>query len=116
MCDKINVSKVDDVASLFENLASNFAGIVQYNKDNRPRSPTNNITIDVVCDVMMDRTKGVPVHRLALVNDMLLSASNQSCLDYTYESLISQLNNTSWNSTVAEGGNFFPSTFSLFFK
>lgn len=104
LCDKINVSNGDDVASLFENLASNFAGVVQYNKDNRPRSPTNNITIDVVCDVMMDQQKGVPVHRLALVNDMLLSASNQTCLDYTYEKTVQQLSNTSWDSVMAEGG------------
>lgn len=107
LCDKINVSKDDDVASLFENLASNFAGIVQYNKDNRPKSPTHNITIDVVCDVMVDRKKGTPVHRLALVNDMLLTASNQTCLDYTYENMVKQLSNTSWDSTMAEGGTYY---------
>lgn len=95
----------DDVASLFENLASNFAGIVQYNKDNRPKSPTHNITIDVVCDVMMDRAKGVPVHRLALVNDMLLAATNQTCLDYTYKKMIHDISNTTWGSSTAEGGN-----------
>ncbi|KAK3914100.1 Putative serine protease, partial [Frankliniella fusca] len=104
LCDNINVSNGDDVASLYENLASNFAGVVQYNKDNRPRSPTNNITIDVVCDVMVDRQKGTPVHRLALVNEMLLKASNQTCLDYTYEKMIRQLSNTSWDSVMAEGG------------
>lgn len=34
-----------DVANLFENLASNFAGVVQYNKDNSPHAT---ITIDQV--------------------------------------------------------------------
>lgn len=104
LCDKINVTNEDDVASLFENLASNFAGIVQYNKDNRPKSPTHNITIDVVCDVMMNREKGVPVHRLALVNDMLLNATNQTCLDYTYKKMIYDMRNTTWESSMAEGG------------
>lgn len=107
LCEKINVNNENDVASLFENLASNFAGIVQYNKDNRPKSPTHNITIDVVCDVMMDREKGVPVHRLAMVNDMLLAASNQTCLDYTYKKMIQDMSNTTWDSSVAEGGNVY---------
>lgn len=104
LCDDIDVSNGDDVTSLFENLASNFAGVVQYNKDNRPRSPTHNITIDVVCDVMLNQQKGTPVHRLGLVNDMLLAASNQTCLDYTYNKMIQQLTNTSWESSMAEGG------------
>jgi len=34
-----------DMASFFENLASNFAGVVQYNKDNSPHAT---VTIDDV--------------------------------------------------------------------
>lgn len=47
LCDPVEKS-IDnqlDIASLFENLASNFAGVVQYNKDNSPHAT---ITIDDV--------------------------------------------------------------------
>lgn len=47
LCDPVEQS-VDnplDIENLFENLASNFAGVVQYNKDNSPHAT---ITIDQV--------------------------------------------------------------------
>lgn len=39
------MENVLDMANLFETLASNFAGVVQYNKDNSPHAT---ITIDDV--------------------------------------------------------------------
>lgn len=47
LCDPIEelVDNPLDVSNLFENLASNFAGVVQYNKDNSPHAT---ITIDQV--------------------------------------------------------------------
>ncbi len=53
LCDKLS-DNADDISSLFENLAGNFADVVQYNKDNR-KSETRNITIDVVCDAMIGK-------------------------------------------------------------
>lgn len=35
LCDPLDTSKHLDAASLFSNLAGNFEGVVQYNKDNR---------------------------------------------------------------------------------
>ena len=89
-----------DISSFFENLASNFAGVVQYNKDNSPHAT---ITIDEVCDVMVNTTVGPPVTRLAMVNSMLLNQSREKCLDYKYDKMIAEMKDPSWNSKVAEG-------------
>lgn len=47
LCDPVekSISNNLDIANLFENLAGNFAGVVQYNKDNSPHSK---VTIDDV--------------------------------------------------------------------
>uniref|UniRef100_A0A182JL22 Uncharacterized protein n=1 Tax=Anopheles atroparvus TaxID=41427 RepID=A0A182JL22_ANOAO len=103
LCDAVEKSIANplDVASLFEAIASNFAGVVQYNKDNSPHAT---VTIDEVCDVMANKTIGAPVTRLAEVNRMLLQQGNQSCLDYVYDKTIRQMQNVSWESEVASGG------------
>lgn len=59
LCDELENDR-DDIANLFENLAGNFADVVQYNKDNRD-SGTRNLTVDVVCDVMTEKSLGNPV-------------------------------------------------------
>ncbi|XP_052862481.1 putative serine protease F56F10.1 [Anopheles cruzii] len=102
LCDAIekSINNSLDVASLFEALAGNFAGVVQYNKDNSPHA---SLTIDEVCDVMANTTIGAPVSRLAEVNRLLLAQGNQSCLDYVYEKSVRQMQNTSWESDVASG-------------
>ncbi|TDG53132.1 hypothetical protein AWZ03_000675 [Drosophila navojoa] len=89
-----------DIANLFENIASNFAGVVQYNKDNSPHAK---ITIDQVCDVMLNTTMGPPVTRLGAVNDLLLKQSKTNCLDYKYDKMIAEMKNVSWDSEVAKG-------------
>ncbi|KAH8364276.1 hypothetical protein KR084_005086 [Drosophila pseudotakahashii] len=89
-----------DMASFFENLAGNFAGVVQYNKDNSPHAT---VTIDNLCDVMLNTTAGPPVTRLGLVNDMLLKEANTSCLDYKYEKMVADMKNISWDSETAKG-------------
>lgn len=113
-----------DIANFFENLADNFAGVVQYNKDNRPGSK---ITIDTVriqsvfklnapkykpfffqlCDILVNETIGTPVTRLANVNDLLLNSSSVKCLDYKYDKMINEMKNVSWNSSAEAGGEFF---------
>lgn len=50
LCTKLE-NNPDDISSLFANLADNFAGVVQYNKDNR-ESDTKLITIGKICDIM----------------------------------------------------------------
>lgn len=70
MCDPIDANNRNDVANLLESLAGNFAGIVQYNKDNRAfrGGASSNITIDTLCDIMVDETKGTPIVRWVIFN------------------------------------------------
>lgn len=89
-----------DMSNLFESLASNFAGVVQYNKDNSPHAT---ITIDDVCDIMINTTIGAQIDRLAAVNKLLLDQSKENCLDYKYDKMIKSMQNTSWESDVANG-------------
>lgn len=102
LCDPIENSMANplDIASLFESIASDFAGVVQYNKDNRDN---NNISIDEVCDLMCNQTIGAPVTRLAAVNRLLLEENKQECLDYKYDKMLEQMKNTSWDAEVANG-------------
>ncbi|XP_065160833.1 putative serine protease K12H4.7 [Atheta coriaria] len=104
LCDPIekSIDNHNDIANFFEVLAGNFAGVVQYNKDNRQGS--NNITIDTLCDIMTNQDLGPPVPRLAEVNSLILNATNQTCLDYKYDKMIASLRNISWDSETAEGG------------
>ena len=80
----------------------NFEGIIQYNKDNRP-GQTANITINTLCDIMIT-AKGSPVEKMAEVNNFLLQATNEECLDYSYETMIQELSEVSWDSEAGEGG------------
>ncbi|XP_055628835.1 putative serine protease F56F10.1 [Toxorhynchites rutilus septentrionalis] len=102
LCDPVekSISNPLDISGLFEAVASNFAGIVQYNKDNSPHAK---ITIDQVCDVMVNQSIGVPVSRLAVVNEMVMKQDEVKCLDYVYDKTIKQMKNTSWESDVATG-------------
>ncbi|XP_034943552.1 putative serine protease K12H4.7 [Chelonus insularis] len=94
----------NDVSNLFETLASNFAEVVQYNKDNRKTSKTANITIDTVCDILVDEKKGISAQRLAAVSNLLLEANGEKCLDYQYSKMIDELRNVSWEAETSEGG------------
>ncbi|XP_024883400.1 putative serine protease K12H4.7 [Temnothorax curvispinosus] len=106
LCDPIDPghTKRVDIFNLYETLASNFADIVQYNKDNRQSSQTANITIETVCDILVDEKIGKSIDRLAYVSNMLLNANKEKCLDYRYDKMIHELRNITWASEQAEGG------------
>ena len=63
-----------------------------------------NITIDVLCEIMTDFTRGSPVQRYADVNTLIMSTYSQKCLDFTYKKLIADMQNTDWASSAGEGG------------
>lgn len=108
LCDPIeqSISNPKDVSKFFETLAGNFAGIVQYNKDNRmgKSSLTNNITIDTLCNIMENTKIGSSLDRLAAINKLLLTTYDQKCLDYKYDNMVKALSETSWDSLMSEGG------------
>lgn len=89
---------------MYDTLAGNFAGVVQYNKDNRNSSNTANITIDTICDILVDQKRGVPVDRVAAVSNLLLTQNKEKCLDYKYSKMVDELKNVSWKAEMAEGG------------
>lgn len=107
-CDPIDPvhSLNNDIANMYEALASNFAGVVQYNKDNRRESKSGNITIDTICAILVDDKMGTPVARLAKMSNLILDANKEKCFDYKYSKMINELRNTSWDDAVAEGGSF----------
>ncbi|XP_060082693.1 putative serine protease K12H4.7 [Ylistrum balloti] len=109
MCDDLDPSDPDyklDVANLVSSLVGNFEGVVQYNKDNRAfeGAVATNITVDTLCEVMNDASVGDPLNRYAKVNEMILTAYSEKCLDYKYRAMIEDLQKTSWNSSAGEGG------------
>lgn len=106
LCDPLNVTNELDVANLFETLAGNFEGVVQYNKDNRDFKGSN-ITIDTLCDMMTNPSYGSPLSRYAAVNNILLEATGEKCLDFKYEKLLKDMRSTNWNSSASAGGKVF---------
>ncbi|XP_011495298.1 PREDICTED: putative serine protease K12H4.7 [Ceratosolen solmsi marchali] len=102
-CDPIDSGRTSqkDIANLYETLAGNFAEVVQYNRDNRNES---SITIDTLCNIIIDEKKGIPVHRLAEVSNLLLRNNKEKCLDYKYNKMIEELRNISWNEQKLPGG------------
>ncbi|XP_030756791.1 putative serine protease K12H4.7 [Sitophilus oryzae] len=92
LCDSIEQSEGNDkdLASFFEVLADdNFAYVAQYNKN----PSLGNLTVDFVCDIMVDESIGTVVDRLGKVNTAVLNKTGSECLDYTYTSMITQYTN-----------------------
>ena len=63
-----------------------------------------NITIDVVCGIMTNSSYGSELDRYAAVNSLILDIYSQKCLDFKYNKMISDLQQTGWNSTASEQG------------
>jgi len=63
-----------------------------------------NITVDTLCGIMSDVSRGSEVERYAAVNDLILNVYEEKCQDFKYENMISELSQTTWNSSVSEGG------------
>jgi pimeloyl-ACP methyl ester carboxylesterase len=106
LCDDIDASDKDDIANLFSNLAGNFENVVQYNRDNRAFEGAKgvNITIDTICGIMVDSSHGSELDRYAAVNDLILRTYEQKCQDFKYKKMITDLSQTSWDSSASEGG------------
>lgn len=107
LCDPIDsgYTKRNDISNLYETLASNFAGIVQYNKDNRNNSAMANMTIESACDILTNDSLGIAIDRLAILSTKILNASKEKCLDYMYNKMIHKLRNVTWANEEIEGGN-----------
>ena len=92
LCSAFDGNILADIINLFESLIGNFEGIVQYNKDNRDfeGAEWGNITIDTLCNIMTDESKGSSLNRLQVVNSLSLKMAGEKCLDHTYKSQVSK--------------------------
>jgi len=63
-----------------------------------------NITIDTLCGIMSDDSRGDEVERYAAVNNLILNTYEQKCQDFKYANMISELSQTNWNGSASEGG------------
>lgn len=63
-----------------------------------------NITIKVLCDVMLDSSLGDPYDRYAAVARLMQKTFSQSCTDVQYKNYIQEMSNTSWSGPAAGGG------------
>lgn len=89
-----------NVASFFENVASNFAGIVQYSRD-----PKSKFGVDEACTFMLNTTLGTALNRLGAINSVLLDDSSEKCLDIKYENAIADIKKTAWDEKPVAGGS-----------
>jgi hypothetical protein len=94
----------NDKINFYSSLAGNFEDAVQYNKDNRAFEGAVSVTIDLLCDTMMNQHEGDQLHRYAQVNSIILDLNGESCLDASYDSFIEQMKKTGWNESAAVGG------------
>lgn len=106
LCTPLDGKNKLDVANLFSVLAGNVEEVVQYNKDNREFEGVKgtNVTIETVCGIMMNQSQGSPVTSYATINSMILDIQGEKCLDHTYNSMINELQDTSWENNTDVGG------------
>uniref|UniRef100_A0A8C1UTZ9 Serine protease 16 n=2 Tax=Cyprinus carpio TaxID=7962 RepID=A0A8C1UTZ9_CYPCA len=106
LCSKLQIQTKMDSAYLLESLAGNFMDVVQYNEDNRGFEGVvgTNITIKVLCSVMLDSSLGEPYDRYAAVARLMQSTFSQACINTQYKSYIQDMSNTSWSGPEAGGG------------
>ena len=67
-------------------------------------SAANNITIDVVCDMMGDSSLGNNMARYAAINSLLLDRAEEKCMDIGYDDFINAMRETSWTSPESAWG------------
>ena len=95
----------DDVANLAEDLAGNFMGIVQYNRDNTAfEGRPNNITISDLCSITANASLGAPLKRYAAVNELLLRTSGEDSVDANFSAEVEFMKKESWDAEAVEGG------------
>lgn len=107
LCSPFDGTDTRDTSNLLESLVGNFEDVIQYNKDNREFEgvTTANITINDLCNIMDSQGGNLsPIQLLAKVNSFMLDATKDKCLEHTYQSMIKEMQATSWSSSAGVGG------------
>lgn len=99
----VNLTKLDAI-NFVDSVIGDFMDIVQYNGDN-----TNYANLSVVqtCKVMCDTAIGTPFLRLAKLNSLYMAGYGETCINFSYKTMIRELRQTSLTSSVADGGLLF---------
>ncbi|XP_058805527.1 putative serine protease K12H4.7 isoform X2 [Phymastichus coffea] len=87
LCKAPNIKSDDDIGFLMNFLSEIFAGPVQYNKVVNGKS-----SIGALCDVMLDRSKGEPIDRLANLIDKAVK-----CPDAEYSKFVESMREIDWS-------------------
>ncbi|KAF2892635.1 hypothetical protein ILUMI_13538 [Ignelater luminosus] len=96
LCDPLEQTTYNskDISNLYHQLARNFAYAVQfYNTNCFGYYDISNIKVDLLCNIMKNKTVGSTLDRLAAVNNMVLFESDENCLEYKYNKMIKSLRN-----------------------
>ncbi|XP_069474268.1 putative serine protease K12H4.7 isoform X9 [Ambystoma mexicanum] len=103
LCERLQVESEMDSAYFLETMAGNFMDVVQYNKDNRAFEGVKgtNITIQVLCDVMLNVSLGTPYDRYAAVVRLMQQALEIKCVDASYKKFVHDMSNTTWEGPAA---------------
>lgn len=92
-----------DIENFFSSVASNFDGIVQYNKDNRNfEGGAPPPTINDACAIVVGGPDAY--QQYVAFNSFMLNVSKQSCFDVSYSEMVNSMRNVSWLSDAAQGG------------
>ncbi|KAL3847426.1 hypothetical protein ACJMK2_018335 [Sinanodonta woodiana] len=107
LCDHIDHDSTIETYAFFNAFAYNFEIIAQYNKVNRilqgVKEQDSKVTLEFLCDIMSDESRGPPIERYAFVNAVVLNLFSKKCLDFKFDKLITDLKRTEWTDPVAEG-------------
>lgn len=91
----------NDITCLFEAISNGIAGIVQYD---RKFSASGKLSINDVCDIMLNSDTGLQLKRLSQITQKNLMHENLDCFDIRYDDQLNSLRQISWESSDAEGG------------
>ena len=61
----------------------------------------------MLCATMTDSLQKEVIQRYGKVNNMILTAYGQKCLDFRYDNMIKELRQEGWSSSAGEGGEQF---------
>lgn len=100
LCDPVQtaVLRQKDISNLLQNLAGQFAFVVQYN------STMSLMDINQMCSIMTNSTIGSALDRFAKANQLVLDSQRSPCLDYKYDKMLEAIKDFSWKSDAAHGG------------
>ena len=103
LCKPFDGKDKANIATLIETLIGNIETVVQYNKDRKEfeGGKWGNITTNIICEIMDNRSAGSELEQFAEVNSLSLKMADAKCLDADYASKVSMLRNTKYEDPAS---------------